>query len=269
MRDFIRAPYSPIKGTSNVFVNNIKQIQGQYRLWKYVFDYEVEQPKLEPIPVKIKSKSGLSLFRYMKVSNLLSDIKAKELAFVSPSLWGDPFEQLFFKKDGIIINNITYFVRCICFTYDWIESEEAAWNRSNDSEEVVRVEYDFQKLWNSLRQTTDYKFYFSVMDYSMPRMDIIQLSNKFKNKSWCPTKIDEYLNVLSLKRKAFSYENEVRLFMVSTNPFQADVVKIKIPIKIESVCFPPKKDSNLSLLEKEMKASGIKPLHSRLYDVKK
>ena len=269
MINFIPAPYSKIANTTNVFANNIKQIQGQYRLWRYIFDYAVEQPKLDPIPVKLKSKKGLSLFRYMNASHLLSDLKEQKLSFVSPYLWDDPFEKLFFEQRGVSICNIRYFIRCICFTYDWIESEEASWNRFSDTQEIVRVEYDYETLCTLLSKELKSKFYFSVMDYSMPRADIVQLHNQYIRGVWCPSSIGEYLNVLSLKRKAFSYENEIRLFMVSDSPFSDDVVRIDSSLlKMTSVCFPPKKQSVLPELERKLNDYKIKPLHSKLYDVK-
>lgn len=266
--EFIRTSYSCITG-SNVFANNIKKVQGRYRLWRYIYDYNVEQPKLDPIPIKIKSNKELPLFRYMNASRLLSDIQMHKLSFISPCLWADPFEQLFFREEGVVIGGATYYIRCICFTYDWIESEEAAWNRSDDSQEVVRVEYNFEKLCDYLISFKEYKFYFSVMDYSMPRADIIKLSNGFKTKRWFPSSLDEYLNVMSLKRKAFSYENEIRLFMVSNKPFTQEIVKLdSSSLKVVSVCFPPKRQSVFPGLEKEMNAQKIKHIQSRLYDIK-
>ena len=61
----------------------------------------------------------------MNASHLLSDLKEQKLSFVSPELWNDPFEKLFF-RESIKIGQINYSIRCICLTYDWIESEEAA-----------------------------------------------------------------------------------------------------------------------------------------------
>lgn len=125
MTDFIRAPYHQIANT-NVYANNIKKNRGQYHLWRYIFDYSVEQPKLDPIPIKLKGSSSLSLFRYMNISHLLSDLQKQKLSFISPRLWNDPFEQLFYQEDGVYISEVRYYIRCICFSYDWIDSEEAS-----------------------------------------------------------------------------------------------------------------------------------------------
>ncbi len=262
MIQFIQAPYDIVKGCSHVFTNNMKLIQGERRIWRYVFDYDVEQPKLEPVPQKYKSKGGLAFFRYMTASHFLSDLNSQQLTFISPKLWNDPFERLFYIDDGIEIGGIKYYIRCICLTYDWIESEETAWNRGLGGHAMVRVEYDFQKLCDVLEMQSNFDFYFSVVDYSLPRRDIIQLSRLYQVNS-----LQDYLNLLSLKRKAFVYENEVRLFMVSKSPIQQDVISINCPkLPIDSVCLPPQQ-TELTRIEAVANKNSINVIHSRLYDV--
>lgn len=263
MLHFIPAPYYLIDNSSHVFINNMKVIQGVPRIWRYVFDYDVEQPKLDPVPIKLKSNKVLSLFRYMTASHFLSDLNSQHLTFISPKLWNDPFERMFYVDDGIVIGNYRYFTRCICLTYDWIESEEAAWNRGLGGNAMVRVEYDFKKLCDALEsQSMDYDFYFSMVDYSLPRRDIIQLSKSFSANS-----IQDYLNILSLKRKAFAYENEIRLFMVSKSPIQQDVISITCPkLPINSVCLPPQQ-TELARVKAVATKNRINVIQSRLYDI--
>ena len=141
-----------------------------------------------------------------KLSIATTDLKEQKLSFVSPELWNDPFEKLFF-RESIKIGQINYSIRCICLTYDWIESEEAAWLRAGENNETVRVDYDFEKLCSELNKMKDVDFYFSVVDYSLSRKEIIKLSNDFRGGAWSPNSIDDYLNVMSLKRKAFTYDN--------------------------------------------------------------
>lgn len=263
MIHYTKAPYFSIF-PNNVFANNIIKTNGIYRLWRYVFDYEVEQPRLEAIPVKRKDTKGLSLFRYMRAPFFFKDLSDSKLTFLSPTLWEDPFEKLFYKEQGLCIGDNTYYVECICLTYDWIESEEAAWKRSGDIGDTIRVEYDFDLLCEELSRHDSYSFYFSVIDYSLPREDIVRMSRM----SHQLTSIGDYLNLLSLKRKAFLYENEIRLFIVSKTPFPDNLFKIKYnnsPIK--TVCFPPQKSDTLSVMEKKIINTGINVLHSRLYDI--
>lgn len=266
---YISSRYRKVTGCHNVFINNSRMVHNQRRLWRCVFDYIKEKPKREIIPVKLKSNGNLHLFRYMQASHFIRDAASCRLTFVSPVLWNDPFEKLFF-RESIQIGKIEYSVRCICMTYDWIESEEAAWLRSGEDSEVVRVEYDFDKLCAELNGMMDYDFYFSIVDYSLPRQDIITLSNDYKGGKWAPNSIDDYLNVISLKRKAFMYENEIRLFMVKKQPINGDIISLGyFNSPIVSVCLPPKRLSPLDEVEKAKKRYGIDVKQSRLYDIKK
>lgn len=203
----------------------------------------------------------------MHASYFNRDAASYRLSFVSPALWNDPFEKLFY-IESIQIGQINYSIRCICLTYDWIESEEAAWLRSGENSEVVRVEYDFEKLCSELNKTKDAKFYFSVVDYSLPRKEIVKQSNAFKRGKWKPNSIDEYLNVMSLKRKAFTYENEIRLFMVKEQSIDGDITCLSYcDSPIVSVCLPPKRLSPIELVEQAEERYGIKVQHSHLYDL--
>ena len=205
----------------------------------------------------------------MKASFFCADLKAQQLTFLSPGSWGDPFEQLFFKDEGVVIGNEKYYIRCICLTYDPIESEEASWLRGGRNKSTVRVEYDFDQLCLLLNQYPDYDFYFSVVDYSLPRKDIVKLAKDFKRGGQIPQSLGEYLNMFSLKRKAFTYEHEIRLFMVSKKAFEDEKIPVACPNiqPIISVCLPPKTMRKLVTVEKVAKAKQIILKHSHLYDV--
>lgn len=256
-RTYIDAPYWKVKGLNNVFANNIRTNQEAYRIWRYVWDYEVDMPKLDVVPLKFKQAKGLSLFRYIRYDRLKDDIDNNKLTFISPALWTDPFERLLFPLGKDICD-----IACICFTYDWIESEEAAWNRADNLGQTVRVEYDFDRLCEVLGRHPEFRFYFSVIDYSLPRAKIISLKHE------APSKVDEYLNLMSLKRKAFLYENEIRLFLVkhpSVEPIN-NILEIDVNDyagMIKSICLPP-----VSALTKEsipLKNIDIKQSH--LYSI--
>lgn len=227
--NFIPAPYHNVDGYDNIYANNIvlNNNTKKYVVWKYVMDYATEFPIMEIIPDKYHRKNKLLLFHYIRVRHLINNLQNNQLVFSNLSSWNDPFESLFYEDKGITIGDKTYYVGCICFTYDRIEGEESSWNRSGATGvsqtnscylgKSVRMELDFEKLCRELCKIQEgYSFYFSVVDYSQSRKDLIKEFNKkkkIKHKKY--NSIGEYLNYLSLKRKAFSYENEVRLFIVS------------------------------------------------------
>ena len=242
-------------------------IQGQRRLWRHIYDYSKDIIRRQLIPIKLKSNKNLHLFRYQQASHFIRDAASCRLTFISPALWNDPFEKLFF-RESIQIGQIKYSIRCICLTYDWIESEEAAWLRAGENNETVRVDYDFEELCSELNKMKEVDFYFSVVDYSLSRKEIIKLSNDFRGGAWTPNSIDDYLNVMSLKRKAFTYENEIRLFLVKKQPIIGDIISIGYyDSPINSVCLPPKRLSPLEEVERVQERYNINVMHSHLYDL--
>lgn len=265
---FVPAPYFSVPDSENVFINNAR-IGTSIRLWKYMYDYDVSMPRLEVIPDKLHSKGDLPLFRIFRFSDLSNAVANNKLTFISPEKWEDPFEKLIFRQTVKTEDQNVYSVACLCMSYDRIENEEAAWNRSgSDISSVVRVEFSFNKLVKELAKQKDYEFYFSVVDYSLPRRDIISVSRYYQNNGF--SNIHEYLNALSLKRKAFAYENEIRLFIVKKNAEEPlrDFESIDCDMKsvINKVCTPPKRSCADEAALVKAGISQKKIQRSHLYD---
>jgi hypothetical protein len=159
----------------------------------------------------------------MKFAYFKEEIQNNKLTFISPLLWKDPYETIFFEKNKIIKGD-TFNLWCICSAYDSVSNEESAWLRSNFNnvsndvnDKIIRVSYSFDKLCQVLENISNYsknqvEFYISIIDYSQSKDTLI------KKKGMLINSIDDYLNLLSLKRKAFFYENELRLFAVTKTP---------------------------------------------------
>ena len=190
------------------------------------------------------SDASLRLYRIMRVSNVLEVIKRKELRFDFPTRWTDPFEKLFYQP---VVNcgGNNYYVACLCFSYDSVEGEESMWNihsstpySTNHDECHVRACFDMFSLCKNLANTNPgLKFYLAPVDYSKSREDILKVKRGRQNgyKS-----LNEFIGDMLLKRKAFSYEKEIRLFVVSEQPFRED-----------------KKTPGFTLLKLNSKRSGI------------
>lgn len=262
----------PSLSPENIYVNNIKKVNGLYRIWRYVFNYDIEEPIIEVAPIRFKGIKKLSLFRYQNYKLFNAALANNEMVFVSPKKWPDPFESYLF-QDPITIGKYTFHIACCCFTYDWVESEEAAWLRSGDIQQTVRVEYDFEALCDALRKVSGYDFYFSVVDYSQSRENILSLKKRI------PASLDEYLNLMSLKRKAYTYEHELRLFIVSKDslPQKHDgnnvidglhPININLQSVILSACLPPKMPNESEVTESDLLISTDIIKRSHLYDIK-
>lgn len=163
----------------------------------------------------IAPKWPLTLFRYMPFSRLYTELENKTMTFLSPKLWKDPFESAFLDLwKGIDL-------KCLCFTYNGSIGEEWAWKAYAVDEQLVRIEVLFDKLVDTLSNITQQKgskccFYICVCDYSMDKKTLISYKATLK-KQGCVTNLEDILNIMSNKRKAFAGEREIRIFAIDRN----------------------------------------------------
>lgn len=243
--------------------------------------------------------SSLRLHHYMRLSNV-EEVMQKTLRFDVPSRWTDPFEKLFYLSP-VTIGNKNYYVYCLCFSYYAERGEESLWyvhggaatsttstNNSTDLKTCkVRATFDVQSLCKNLSKVnTDVKFYLAPVDYSHSRKEIIQHYQARKTNGY--TDIEEFIGEMLLKRSAFSYEREIRLFAVSEDNLNHGRDFVCLPLNngskiITGITLPPLKIQpplNQKTYKKQLEQEGIKmknELHrigyngkiyqSRLYDV--
>lgn len=186
--------------------------------YKYDFSKKTRTKSRRPINY-CNHKNAFHIYRYDSPSHVKEFLETGTMAFIRPSKWTDKFERLFYKPH-IEIGQNNYDIVCLCFKYDWIVGEEAAWERYGEKTPPVRVEFNFQTIVNILNNyavNNCIDFYISIIDYSLRRSQIIKL---YQDKKEFDT-IEEYLTYLSIKRDAFSHENEIRVFAVSEGePFE-------------------------------------------------
>ena len=157
----------------------------------------------------------LTLFRYMPFSRLYTELENNTMTFLSPKLWKDPFESAFLDLwKGTDL-------KCLCFTYNGSIGEEWAWKAYACDGQLVRIEVRFDKLVDTLSNLTQQKgskccFYICVCDYSMDKKMLISYKANLK-KTGNVTCIEDFLNIMSNKRKAFAGEREIRIFAVENN----------------------------------------------------
>jgi hypothetical protein len=175
----------------------------------------------------ISKGSSLRLCRYMRISNV-GEILNGKVRFDSPTRWNDPFEKLFY-QEPVIIGEEKYYVACLCFMYDVNRGEESMWNvhactgsgTIPTSDVVVRATLDIKELCERLSKSNpNVRFYLAPVNYSFSRSEILKRWKSTKDKSY--SNIEEFIDDMLLKRSAFSYENEIRLFSVSKHQYKTD-----------------------------------------------
>ena len=207
---------------SNVYCSDLIHFSKPPSFDKLIKDYENESRKLVNVSFKNREYK-FAIHKYIKFKYFKDSIKKQanglynvSIVFVSPSKWDDPCESAFYEEKKNI-NGKDYQVALFCSTLEPTENEESAWKRNASNtetdEKTIMVSYDFGMICKLLQHYAQYKdlqFYLSMMDYSESR-------SYFKKQSKSYTQIEEYINDLSKKRKAFMYENEMRIFAVGNN----------------------------------------------------
>jgi len=192
-------------------------------------------------PVNINPLSGsifkIRLFKYWPYSRIMELLIKKELVFVNPKLWKDPFEKLYLNTDYKELGLNQPKIYCFCVTTE-LKNEEAAWNIYKvNNERTLRCNINTNVLFEILSQfayENNFKVYFGNANYKFTNKEIFNLQfpdNKYHKNYFSDFSIEKYLNVMTIKRQAFAYENELRIFMVSNKieNNNEDILRINIP----------------------------------------
>lgn len=156
---------------------------------------------------------ALAICKYTKLSNLEKSVNGRNFYFGSPYEWLDPFELLFY-NNRVVVNNANVTIHASCFACNDIDNEEGFWQiwSRGENEPIIRIIYNVDKLLESLDQHANgCNFYVGGMEYETRGNILDESSKKVSYES-----IDDYLNKLCLKRNAYKYENELRLFVEKT-----------------------------------------------------
>lgn len=179
-----------------------------------------------------------TVFKYMPLDRFVKSVDDKVLTFVSPEKWYDPFEQLYFGIDCSAKGYYTEDIVCMCVSEKSSTNEDASWRvYAGSSNKTVRISIEQEKLLQLLENyaaSQGYEVYIGKANYSFEKKDIQGLhsaSSPYYNDFFPSTmKVEHYLSLMLLKRSAFKYENEVRIFLVK-NTISEEIVKIPCDYK--------------------------------------
>lgn len=176
------------------------------------------------------------LYKYMSLDSFVLSMIYGFLYLVEPSKWSDKYEGRFYKAN---YKNHSYKGQQIfatCFTS--VQANEAAWKvyarGTGMGSRCVQVQLDITKFDDILKKKCNIldsrgdiipslpnkKFRLGDVSYYLTdtEIDSLHKSNKTYHdtffKNFC---LNSFLNLLSLKRKAYEYEHEVRLFFIPSN----------------------------------------------------
>lgn len=172
---------------------------------------------------------GNYFYKYMSLEAALISLDDNTLRFTEPSSWDDIYESRFYNAEYGSIrdgkeNSPKLFACCVTSK----DENEAAWNiyshnASGLASRCIRFVIDRNKFRSQLvRNLSDCDVYIGKVKYeSVDVIDNIHEkedskgnSNPYYVKYFSHFTIDNYINLLLLKRPQFDHEQEVRLFIL-------------------------------------------------------
>jgi hypothetical protein len=250
-----------------------------------VMDYEIEPRRLKDLYIEcntINLDLTIKLYRVLNYNTLLDCLKNKCLFMSKPSIWADPYETFLMNyktkmKDGTIVGFEPIKERIYCQCWSTNEESEALWNvHSSPDFSSVKIKSCGEKLMEYLYDINNQFHYLSYfigsVDYVSEEF-IMELLNEGISKYFSSmTGGMSIIQSLFIKRKAFAYEDEVRLVFNVPNSSDVDFSKItniwdirnnfysfKIDINdlIEKITFHPNlKDVKCIEMENEIRKLG-------------
>lgn len=207
------------------------------------------------------SKDKSTVFKYMPMDRFINSVDNQELVFVSPETWYDPFEQLYFGIDCSSRGYHTEDIVCMCVSEKSSTNEDASWRvYAGSNNKTVRLSLEKDKLLvllDDFASKNGFDVFIGRVNYSFEKKDIKGLHNSTSPyyKVYFPSVMnrEHYLSLMLLKRKAFSYENEVRIFLIK-NSIKEKLLRIPCNYKASGLVsnvmlspYPPvRKNSDLA-----------------------
>ena len=155
--------------------------------------------------------------KYIPLGYLYDYISNDRITFVSPSTWNDPYETRYYQLDYKKIGYNEPSIFCMCLTDKQSQNEDAMWIRyARPGDEMVKINLVIEDLLDLLEaqgEKMDFNTYIGEVIY-ISKTGITGITKK--NSIFFPKNFDieHYLTLMSLKRGAFAYENEIRIFIV-------------------------------------------------------
>lgn len=190
---------------------------------------------------------GSSFFKYFPLRNAIKSLDESTMAFVEPSRWNDAYERLFYEADySWVSSDYKTHPRIFATCATYVKYDEPAWGiYSGDDKICVQFEIDRARLRYEIIKSLDQSdsVYEGVVQYSTKwviqnigkKTLIGKGGNVSENKYYrlfisrndIPFCIENYINLLLLKRKDFCHEQEIRLFIVRKEDLDCQTEKAK------------------------------------------
>jgi len=256
--------------------------------------YKIKSKHLEPLYIECNTLDidlETELYRIISFDRLKETLQNKYLSMSKPKIWPDPYETFLMNnkarmKDGTIISFQHLRDRIYCQCWSLRKECDGLWNVH--TKDYVKIKTTANKLMNYFYDTNNIFHYLTYFIGKVAYVSEDFISEMQKNGVgvYFNSIYSSYMAIiysLLIKRKAFEYEDEVRLIFNVPNRDDIDYstvinkwnlnsdyfyFKIDINDVIEEITFHPYlKEDKCKILENEIKSLGYngKITHSTLY----
>jgi hypothetical protein len=168
---------------------------------------------------KVSSLIYRKVYKYMTLETFISCLYNRSWRFFEPSKWNDKYESRFYcakyVKPSAVGKTPQLFATCVTRA----KNSEAAWkvyaHGQGLNAHCVQLELDIAALRQEIRKS---QFIYEEREVYYTNEPHILKLHKPKLSSYLDNNgnftVDTFLKLLSLKREAYSYEQEVRLFVI-------------------------------------------------------
>lgn len=204
------------------------------------------------------------VYKYMDLETAIRCLTSGTLRFAEPTQWSDKYESRFYNADYSNVcksRDCTPRLYACCFTHK--KASEAAWktysyNKAGLGCRCVQFKINLKRLrlgLDSFATANGFQVCESLMCYDLTDKRIESLHEKksslygefFKGFS-----LESYLSLLSLKRQAFDYEEEIRYFLIPKNLDSEVNAETFVKIEWKKIVEEILVDSKMSYVEKEI-----------------
>ena len=256
------------KAESTTYFSRVETTPARQIAYKYIEEAE------GGFSISKEEMRYTKVYKYMTLEAFITSLYCGSWRFFEPSKWNDKFEQRFYCANytlpAAIGNTPQLFATCVTR----VKNSEAAWKVYSNGQGLgahcLQLELDIVELRKQLR-ASGLRFEEKPIVYE-PENVILDLHKKRKpyyKKYFSSFTFGSFLNLLSLKRDAFTYEQELRLFVIPMNggrrnkckkaqyqDMKINWSKVISKVRIDKKC----SDAELASIQRACISIGINPI---------
>lgn len=256
------------KAKSTTYFSRVETTPARQIAYRYTQDVEGN------VSLSKEEMRYTKVYKYMTLDAFLTSLYCGTWRFFEPSKWNDKFEQRFYCANYTLPaakgNTPQLFATCVTRA----KNSEAAWKVYSNGQGLgahcLQLELNIVELRKQLR-ASGFHFEEKIIEY-MPENVILDLHKKRKpyyKEFFSSFTLDSFLHLLSLKRDAYTYEQELRLFIIPMNGGKRNKCKkaqhqdliikwsdVISKVRIDKKC----SDAELVSIQKACISVGINPI---------